>query len=337
MRTKNISLFFVGVILTLGAGVLAPAEVVEEIIAQVNDRVIVLSEYNKSRESMRADLSRGASPLEAEGRFQEQSKNILRDLIDHQLLVQKATDLGLNADTDVVKRLDEIRQQMKLESMEALETAVAQQGMVYENFKEEIRDNILTQWVIQREVGGRVVVTPVEIKAFYDAHQKEFERPEGISLSEILISTEGKSETEIPELRKKAEDVLAKLKSGSDFAELAKANSDDATASRGGEAGFFERGSMAPEIESVVYALDKNQTTDIIQTRYGFMIFKVLSKTQAGIPAMAAVENQIHEQIYLQKIQPALREYLNQLREESYISIKAGYVDSGEAPKQAAR
>jgi peptidyl-prolyl cis-trans isomerase SurA len=320
------------------AGVLAiagRAEVIEEIIAQVNDRIIVLSEYKRSLESLREELSQGgASALDVEGRFREQSQNVLRDLIDHQLLAQKAADLGLNADTEVIKRLDEIRRNMNLPSMEALEEAVARQGLIYEDFKANMRDNILSQWVIQREVGSRVVISPDEIKAYYDQHQKEMERKEGVSIAQILISTQGKSEEERPALRQKAEEALAKAKSGSDFAELARQYSDDATASRGGEVGFFEKGSLAPELESITDALEKNQVSDIIETRFGFMILKLLSRTQAGIPPLPEVESRIHEQLYLQRIQPALREYLTRVRQESYISIKSGYEDSGAAPKE---
>jgi len=314
----------------------APGDVVEQIIAQVNDRIVVLSEYKKSLQTLREDLQQsGVSGLDLEGRFREQSKDALRDLIDHELLVQKAAELGLNADTDVVKRLDEIRRNMKLPSMEALEEAVAKQGLVYEDFKQNIRDNILTQWVIQREVGSHVQVTPAEIKAYYDQHQKELEQPAGVTLQEILISTEGKPAEELTALRQKAEEVLAKAQKGDDFSELARQNSDDASASNGGEVGFFEKGSLSPELEAAIAPLQKGQISDIIETKYGLMILKLVSRTQAGVPPLSEAESKINEKLYLERIQPALRQYLTQLRQESYISIKPGYVDSGEAPKQA--
>jgi len=265
----------------------APGDVIEEIIAQVNDRIIVLSEYKKSLESMRQELQQsGASGLDLEGRFREQSKDALRDLIDHELLVQKAMELGLNADTDVIKRLDEIRRNMNLPSMEALEEAVAKQGLVYEDFKQNLRDSFLTQWVIQREVGSHIQVPPEEIKTYYDQHQKELEQPEGVTLQQILISTEGKPPEELQALRQKAEQVLAKAKTGDDFAELARQNSDDASASQGGNVGFFEGGSLSPEIESAIRSLQKNQVSDLIETKYGLMILKVLSRTQAGVPPL---------------------------------------------------
>ena len=314
----------------------APGDVIEEIIAHVNDRIIVLSEYTKSLDTLRQELQQsGASGLDLEGRFREQSKDALRELIDHELLVQKSMELGLNADTDVIKRLDEIRRNMNLPSMEALEEAVAKQGLVYEDFKQNLRDSILTQWVIQREVGSHIQVPPDEIKTYYDQHQKELEQPEGVTLQQILISTEGKPPEELQALRQKAEQVLAKAKAGDDFAELARQNSDDASARQGGNVGFFEGGSLSAEIESAIRSLQKNQVSDLIETKYGLMILKLLSRTQAGVPPLSEVESRINERLYLERIQPALREYLARLRQESFISIKAGYVDSGEAPKQA--
>ena len=332
----GIALLGFAVCMAAPSGWTAPGEVIEEIIAQVNDKIIVLSEYKKSLDSLRQELAEGgASALDVEARFREQSKDALRDLIDRQLLVQKAGEMGLSADTDVIKRLDEIRRGMNLPSMEALEEAAGKQGIIFEDFKENLRDDILRQWVIQREVGSRVQVSPAEIKAYYDEHQKELETPEGVNLLEILVSTEEKSPEEMAALRAKAEEALAKAKGGQDFAELAQQYSDDASASRGGNIGFFEKGSLSPEVENAIASLEKNQISEIIETRYGFMILKLVSRTQAGIPPLAEAESRINERLYLQRIQPALREYLTRLRQESFISVKPGYTDTGAAPAPA--
>lgn len=315
----------------------ASAVIVEEIIAKVNDHPILLSEYKHNLDILRQELSQNEKGLDLEAAFNEQAKNVLRDLIDRQLLVQKAADLGIKVDADVVKRLDSIRRQMKLPSMEALEQAVEKQGMNYADFKENIRENILTQQVISREVGSRIEVTPAAIKAYYDKHKQELARPEGVHIQQILISTEGKPAAQIPALRKKAEEVLAKArKSGQNFGELAKEYSDDPTAANGGDAGFFQRGDMASEVESVAYSLKKDQISNIIRTKYGFLIIKLLEHTRAGVPTLAEAETAIHERLYYQKIQPALRKYLTKLRQDSYISIKPGFTDTGAAPSQQA-
>jgi peptidyl-prolyl cis-trans isomerase SurA len=314
----------------------APGEVIEEIIAQVNDRIIVLSEYKRSLENLRLELEQsGVSGLELESRYREQSKHVLRELIDHELLVQKALELGLNADTDVIKRLDEIRQSMNLPSMEALEEAVVSNGLIFEDFKQNLRDNFLTQWVIQREVGSHIQVTPDEIKAYYDEHQEELVQLEGVTLQQILISTEGKPAEELPPLRQKAEEVLAKARAGSDFSQLARENSDDSSAGRGGNIGFIEADSLSPDITAAIASLEKDGISEIIETRYGLMILKLLSRTKGGVPPLVEAESRIHERLYLERIQPALREYLNTLRQESFLSVKPGYEDSGTPPTQA--
>ena len=317
----------------------APAptgEVIEEIIAQVNDRIIVLSEYRTSLNALRQDLTQQQLPAaELETQFRERSKDILRELIDSQLLAQKASELGIDVEGQVIRRLDEIRQQMNLPSMEALEQAANTQGLNYEDFKQNLRDNFLTQQVINREVGSRVLVAPAEISAYYEEHKQELERKDGFSIQLILVSTDGKPEEELPALRQKAEEALEKVRKGENFADLARQYSDDATKENGGNAGFFEKGMMAPEIESVVDGLERNGISDIIQTRFGHMIVKLLERSAAGIPPMSEVEGRIHEQLYLQKVQPALRVYLTTLRQESFISVKTGYVDTGKAPEQA--
>jgi len=336
LRLRKCSFGLLGCLLMAGVwATAARAEVIEEIIAQVNERIIVLSEYKRSLASLRQELAQESSGLELEGLFQERAKDALRDLIDQQLLVQKAAELGVNVESDVVRRLDEIRQQMNLPSLEALEEAVERQGMNYEDFRQNLRDSILTQRVIGREVGSRVLVSPEEISTYYEGHKQEFERREGVHIQQILISTEGKAEEEIPALRQKAEEALEKARKGEDFAALARQYSDDATASRGGDAGFFERGTMAPEIESAAYSQEKNGVSDILRIQYGFLILKLLERSEAGIPPLSAVENRIHERLYLQKVQPALRSYLTRLRGESYIMVKAGYEDTGASAEQS--
>ncbi len=317
-----------------GGALPASGEVIEEIIAHINDRIIVLSEYRTSLAQLQQDLARDAAAgTDLESRFAEQSSHALRDLIDHQLMVQRAADLGMNADTDVIRRLDEIRQNMNLESMEALEEAVVAQGLNYEDFRANMRDNILSQRVMQQQVGSRVQVSPAEIETYYEQNKNEMQRPAGVHLAEILISTEEKSEPEIPALRQKADEVLAKIRSGEDFAELARANSDHPTAARGGDAGFFEQGTLSEELDAVVAGLEENDVSDMVETRFGFMILKLLDRSDGGVPQMSEVENQIHERLYVERMQPALREYLTQLRRESFITVKSGYTDTGAVPE----
>src|SRR5512138_3074729 len=132
---------------------LAGDTVVEEIVARVNNSIITRGEFQRARTQTLQDLKQQMPEAQANAEFANKEKDVLRDLIDQQLLLQKAADLGLNVDADVVKRLDEIRKRMNLNSMDELEQAAAAQGVSYEDFKQNIKNELLYFEVVRREVG----------------------------------------------------------------------------------------------------------------------------------------------------------------------------------------
>ena len=191
---------------------------------------------------------RNCTPDQVQALVATKEKNLLRDLIDQSLLVQRAKDSGINVDADVIKRLDAIRQQYKLPDMEALEKEVSKTGQDYEDFKSQIRNQLLTQEVIRKEVGSRIIISHEDVVKYYEEHKADFVRPETVVLREIFVSTDGKPASDIPALRKKAENLRDRvLKNGDDFGELAKHFSDSSTAQQSGELGSFETGTARPE------------------------------------------------------------------------------------------
>jgi peptidyl-prolyl cis-trans isomerase SurA len=306
-------------------------KLVEEIVARVNNEIITSSEYAKAEQALRDEITQGCagcSAAQIDTAYNEQHKDILRGLIDQALLVQRAKDMGVSVETQLVKQLDQTRQQHNLPSMEALEKAVESSGLSWEEYKSNIRNTLMTQDVIRKEVGGRISVDDADLKKYYEEHKSEYVRPEQVYLSEILISTDGKSPDDYPALKKKAEDFLDRIKKGEDFGELAKRYSDGQTAKQGGDMGAFGRGQLAKPLEDQVFKLNRGDMTDVIQTKAGFEILRVDEHYQAGQQPFDKVENEITNKFYQDKMQPALRSYLAELREESYLTIKPGYVDS---------
>jgi len=236
--------------------------------------------------------------------------------------------LGISVESDVIKKLDQVRQQNNLGSMEDLEKAVEGQGLSWEEYKASLRNSLLTQEVIRREVGARVDIGHEDVKKYYDEHKDSFVRPEMVVLSEIFISTEGKSPEQVEALKKKADDVFTKLQAGADFAELARRNSDGPTSKDGGGLGGFERGQLSKQLEDQVFPMKKNEISPVVQTKTGFEIIKVDNHFEAGLQPMEKVENEIMNRLYSEKMQPVLRNYLAELREQSYVIIKPGYTDT---------
>jgi peptidyl-prolyl cis-trans isomerase SurA len=319
------------VLLPTGAGAQAKALVVEEIIARVNNDVITMSDYQKAEEQLREEVAhdcQGCPQDKLFAEFKEQQKDLLRGLIDQSLMVQRAKDMGVSVESDVIKRLDDVRKQNGLASLEDLEKAVESSGLAWEDYKTTIRNGLLTQEVVRREVGSHINIGNDEVKQYYDAHPQEFTRPEQVVLSEIFLSTEGKSPEEIESVQKKAEDLRNRVMKGDDFNEIAKRYSEGSTAKDGGDLGTFKQTELAPQLEEVVFKMEKGQITDVIQTKTGFEVLKVENHYQAGLQPQAKVENEIMNRLYMRKMQPQMRDYLGQLREESYVMVKPGYIDT---------
>jgi peptidyl-prolyl cis-trans isomerase SurA len=304
---------------------------VEEIIARVNNEIITRSEYDKARQSAaedaKSECQNRCTPEQLQITIEDRQKNTLRDLVDQSLLVQRAKDMGVSVEPELIKKLDAIRTQNNLPSMEELEKAVSGQGMNWEDFKNNIRSTLLTQRVISSEVGSHINISDDEVTKYYEAHKTEFVRPEQVALREIVVSTEGKKPEDLPDLKKKAETALKRVQDGEDFGEIAKRLSDGSTKSQGGFLGIYKRGELSKELEDKVFKMKRNELTEVMETKQGFLVLQVLEHYDEGEQALAKVKNEIMEKLYSGRMEPAMREYLKTLREQSYVVIKPGFQD----------
>lgn len=310
--------------------------VVEEIIARVNGQIITHSDYEREQQQLKEEAQQ-QDPTRADQLLNEGQKDVLRGLIDRELLLERGKDLNITADTELIKRLDDMRKQLKLDNLEDLEKAAQAQGVSFEDFKQNMRTEIITQKVIQREVGSRVNITKEDEQTFYDAHKSELSHPEQVRLSEVLVSTDGlgNDQGKLDAAKAKADDLLKQVRAGAKFEDVAKKESQDPSAAQGGDLGFFERGKLAKQLEDLTFKMKKGDTSDVIRTKQGFVILKVTEHSSAGVPPFTEVEPRVQEALYVQKLQPALRDYLKKLREDAFIDIKPGYVDTGASPNES--
>src|SRR5580704_14732797 len=293
--------------------------VVEEIVARVNNQIITKSEFERSKDQLRDEV-KTQDAANADKLYADREKDVLRDLIDQQLLLEKGKDLGMNGDTDLIKALDEMRKEMKLASLEDLEKEATKQGVSWEDFKQERRNQLITQKVIGEEVGQHLSVTKDEVQAFYDQHKNEMEQPEAIRLSEILVAPKIAAAPAPPPAAPAADPNAAATPAAQPAA-------DDTAALGIAEA-------KAKDLEDRTFAMKGGEITDVIRTKQGYVILKVNEHITAGIPSLKEVLPRIQDALYYQKLQPALRAYLTKLREDAYIYYMPGYVDSGMSPNQ---
>jgi parvulin-like peptidyl-prolyl isomerase len=312
----------------------AQVNVLEEIIVKANSDIITRSDVDKARQGMMADLQqRGAKGADLVKLMSERSTDILRDRIDQLLLVQKGKELNINVDPDISRQLAEIQKQANIADAEKFQAYVREQtGMPFEDYKAEMKNSMLTQRVIRQEVGGKINIPRSELQKYYQEHAKEFVRQEQIFLREIFISTDGKDAAGAAAAEKKAKDLVARARKGEKFPELARDNSDSQTAQNFGDLGGMKRDDLRKEIADLVWDSPRNFVTEPIKSERGFLILKVEEKHQAGQAKFEEVENEIQERLFMPRFQPKIREYLTQLRQDAFLEIKEGFVDSGAAP-----
>jgi len=322
---------------SLSIAAAADVRVVEEIVAKVNSDIITRGELEHARQEMEVELrQQGLAGAKLDQAVKAKSSEALQNQIDQLLLVQKAKDLNITVDAEITKRIAEMQVQSKISDPDKFHDFIREQtGMSFEDFRQQVRNQLLTQRVIGQEISSRINVPEAAKRKYYEEHKKQFEREEQVFLQQIVISTEGKTPEQVAAAEKKAKDLVARARKGEKFGDLAATNSDDLeTARNGGELPPYKRSEhlLRKEIEDIVFVQKKGFVSDPIRVPNGFLILKVADRYAAGLATYEEVEGEISERMAMPQMQSKVRDYLTRLRQEAFLEIKPGYVDSGAAP-----
>src|SRR6266481_5027314 len=313
----------------------AEVKVIEQIVAKVNGDIITRGELEHSRQAMEADLKQQKAPeAKMQELLKEREADALKDQIDTLLLVQKAKELNINVDAEITRELADIQLQNKITDPDKFHIWVQEQaGMPFEDVRQQMKNKALQQRVIRQEVGGRLtgLIPRAELLKYYDEHKSELVRQEQVFLREILLSAVGKTPEQVAAAEKRAKDILARVKKGEKFPELARDTSDAESAKNFGEIGWFKKSDLNPSLQHL-FKEKRGYLTDVMKTENGFVIFKLEERHEEGLAPFEEVENEITEKLYVPRMQPKVREYLTKLREQAFLEIRQGYVDSGAAP-----
>jgi len=327
---------------TVPFGVAADVKLVEEIAAKVNGDIITRGELDQQRRELDKTLrAQGMAGQKLQDAIKEYDTNALSERIDNLLLVQKAKDLNINVDPEITRELADIQVRAKISDPDAFKKYIQEQtGLSYEEYRDQLKRQMLARRVIGQEVGYRMSVPEAEARKYYEEHKSEFVRQEQVFLSQILISTEGKTPEQAAAAEKKAKDLVARARKGERFAELVRENSDDPETSRnGGSLPPYGKGMMAKEMEDVVFNPQnkKGYVSEPFKVGQGFVILKIDERYDAGQASFEEVKGEIQETLTRPKMEPKIREFLTRLRTEAFLEIKDGYIDSGAAPGKDTR
>jgi peptidyl-prolyl cis-trans isomerase SurA len=313
----------------------AHVDVIEEIVCKVNGDIITRNDLDKARKQGEEELRRNNV---AGSRLQEmldaRMPDILRDKIDQLLMVQRAKELDLKVEPDLNKRIADIQRRSGIADPQKFQEWVKTQvGEPYEDYRGDLKNDLLIQGVIREEIARKITFKREELEAYYNDHKPDYQRQERIFLREIKISTAGKDEAAVAAAEKKAKDISQRAKKGEKFGDLAQTNSDDSsTAQDGGVLPPYEKSQLADQIIAAVWDQPRSSVTDPIKQADGFLILRVDEHYKAGLASFDEVENDVQNRMMETRLPPAERDYLTKLRQNAFLEIKPGYKDSGAAP-----
>jgi parvulin-like peptidyl-prolyl isomerase len=330
-------IFGLGLCLALAAPLQAGEPViVEQIIAKVNGDIITRSDLARARQELEANLrQRGLPPARIAEALAQAEKDLLRDKIDNLLLIQRGKELNINVDTEVTKYIGQIQSENKIADPEKFQQWIRENtGMAYEDFRAELRNSFLSQRVLAQEVYSKVNIPRRQIEEYYEKNKESFIRKERVILREILVSTQGMDEAGIAAAEKKAREIAARARKGERFTDLVREFSESVTARQGGLLDPFEKGVLDPQIEKLVWDKEKGYVTDPVRVPAGWLILRVEDHQKEGLAELSEVEGEIREKLASEIMAPKIREYLSDLRRNSFIEIRQPWVDTGAVPGQ---
>jgi peptidyl-prolyl cis-trans isomerase SurA len=340
--------FFVLIAAMLPMAVAADVRVVEEIAAKVNGDIITRGELEQVRkESEQRRRAEGLSGAKLQDAVKQDAASALQDQIDQLLLFQKGRDLNINVDGELTRQLADIQVQAKdkdgnrITDPDKFHQFIQEQtGMSFEDYRDRLKRQMLSRRVIGQEVGYRMNVPESDLRKYYEEHKAEYVRKEQVFLSQILVSTEGKTPEQVAAAEKKAKDLVTRARKGEKFSDLVRDNSDDPETSRnGGSLPPYQRGLMPKDMEDVVFSPEhaKGYVTDPFKRPQGFVILRIDERYAAGQASFEEVKNEVQEAVTAPQMDAKIREFLTRLRQEAFLEIKDGYVDSGAAPGKDTR
>jgi len=307
---------------TLGLASLAAAEVMNGIAAVVNDEVITFLELDREYELiLKAEEKRGTVSPDAALKLKQ---NVLYSIIDKKLIRQKVKELNIViTEGEISQSIDEIKRQNKM-SQEELVAALLTQGMAFEQYKAQMKEQLERLRLMSQEVKAKIQVGKRETREYYDANLALYREEPTYRARHIFLKVDKKASTEeIKKIMAKAADVMNEARSVNDFAALAMKYSDDAGAAKdGGDLGTFKKGEMLPEIESTVIAMKPGEISELVATPAGFHIIKLEERNEGKVKPFETVSASIEELLYKKKSEARFKQWAEDLKKNAVIDIK---------------
>lgn len=298
-------------------------EVVERIVALVNNELITLSELQEAGARFFHDLKESTPPSEREEKLRKAQEEILTQLIENKLLEQEIKKKKVEVpEKEVDAAIEDIMKENRLSENE-LKMALAKDGITYSVYRKRIRDELGKMRLISREIKSKLVLKEEDLRKIYQENIKDYIDPLEVKMQQIFLPVpQGATEEQSEKIRKEAETLLERVRAGEDFAQVARAHSRGPEASEGGVLGFFKEKELVPELERTAFALKIGEVSGLIQGRDGYHILRVLDRKGGEPKLFAEVQNKIREAKLKEESNQKFKEWMKALKDKAYIEIR---------------
>ncbi|MEO8680399.1 MAG: peptidylprolyl isomerase [Vicinamibacterales bacterium] len=328
MKKQLTVLVVVGMVVAAMASV--NADILEQVLVKVNGDIITKTELEQRQIAALRQKNpnlRPDSDAELQKALADITPLVIVEAVDEMLMVQRGKELGYTMSTEQFTGIVEnIKKENKIESDEALQAALKQEGMTMADLRKQLEKNMLFTRVQQSEIMAKLQVTDTELKAYYDGHKDEFATTPQITLRELLVAVpvdpKGLSVAADDDAKAKAEAIRKKLVAGEPFARVAAEVSDSPSKANGGLVGPMSKADLSPELQKAIEGLKNGALTPVLRTQRGYQILKVENVSDTTLKSFEDAKTDIADKIANDKRQGEYVKYIEKLRADAIIDWK---------------
>jgi len=307
--------------ISLTAGSLCAAELVEAIVVRVGDRIITRTQYAKRLREGFAEIEQTTPPDKVAAKRDQLKKDMTNEVIAELLVKDRADRLGINiSDAEVKEALARLKEQYNIKTDEQFEQSLKNSGMSRADMETRLRDTLLTNKLFARELRGRDELTDKELRERYDREKESFRLPERAHLRAIIV-TRPDNPAEADRIAQRVQQIATDAKAAPDFAKFAESVPENAMKEKGGDMGNVTRGELLPDLDKAVFNATSGAILGPIATKSGWHIIKVEQRLPSEVPAFESVKDKLRKDVSDEAFQRDYKAYIDRLRKDAFIQI----------------
>ena len=309
-------------LICLPAGKVA-AEIVDRVVASAGDESVSLYDVEKEGKALFEQVAASSAPEELEGRMYEARKNIVERLLEKILLLREGKRMGIDiSESEIDGAIENIKRENKIDQ-KTLVAALEQEGLTYDAYRTEVREQAIRSKVIDRKVRSGVRISNEDIEIYYQRNTAQFKLDEEIKARHILfVLPAGADRQKTEEVRNRALEVLDKVKGGEDFEALAKIYSEGPSGPKGGDLGFFKRETMLKEFSDAAFALEQGEISSIVRSTFGYHIIKLEERRGGTLMPLEDARDKIRDILYPREVEKGIKAFIRELKESEDVEVR---------------